>query len=193
MFPVNKQLSPTRTSSLASVTCPALARLGLSALVITLALTLLPTLAAATLSISAPSSAGFSTHLSTLGDTTGNWSVAIHTSSTTTAGWSMTVTSTHLQSGIHAFPDDVSIISSQPTVSNLSTGAVAPTPTGSVNYPFGLPAGIQAPSSTTFYGAAPGTGTGTFDVTVPLATTVPSNAFAGNYNALVTFAITSGP
>jgi hypothetical protein len=109
-------------------------------------------------------------------------------------GWNVTVTSTTFSTG-GGSPKTLSTSASTVTgvVSSCAGGATCTSPTNSIGYPLGVPAGATAPTAVKLFNAAASTGLGGFTVTPTLQVGIPANTFAGTYTSTVTVAGVSGP
>ena len=66
-------------------------------------------------------------------------------------------------------------------------------PTNSVTYPVGVPAGSTPPTAVKYFNAAANTGQGQFTNTPTIQVSVPANTYAGTYTSTLTLAAVSGP
>ena len=151
---------------------------------------------AATLSLATTATPTFSASLPS-GDQTPTYTLPLSVLDTRTgaaAGWNLTITSTQFTTGA-ATPRTLATTASQATAvaSACAGGASCVSPTNSVTYPLGVPAGSTAPSAVKLDNAAAGTGTGIFTITPTIGVSVPANSYAGTYNSTITVALVSGP
>jgi len=103
----------------------------------------------------------------------------------TGTGWNVTVAATPFtDTAGHSFAAGVV----KSIVQACSTGSTCSTPTNSVSYPVSLTS-----TASKVFSAAANTGMGKVDVTPTIETTVPGNAYAGNYTSTLTIATALSP
>ena len=66
-------------------------------------------------------------------------------------------------------------------------------PTNSIGYPVGVPAGSTPPTAVKYFNAAAATGAGQFTNTPSVDVSVPANTAVGSYTSTLTLAAVSGP
>lgn len=110
------------------------------------------------------------------------------------AGWNITATSTTFTSGSNSLPTGATTVASAPAAPTCDTGVTCTAAgTGSVSYPYSLPAGATAPTATKLFSATAGTGMGDQTLTPTWTLAIPGNAYAGNYTSTWTLSLVSGP
>lgn len=112
------------------------------------------------------------------------------------AGWNLTITSTTFTgtNPANQLSTTASSINGAPTVSCISNGNHCTSPTNSVGYPVGVPAGSPtAPTAVKFFNAASGSGLGKFSITPTITVSIPANTIADTYASTVSVAVVSGP
>jgi hypothetical protein len=102
----------------------------------------------------------------------------------TGSGWNVTVAATPFTSSTHTFAAG-SITS---VAQACSTGSSCSTPTNAVTYPVTL-----SSTANKVFSAAANSGMGKVDVTPTIQTTIPGNAYAGNYTSTLTIATALSP
>jgi len=109
----------------------------------------------------------------------------------TNAGWKLTVTSTQFTSGAHTLPTTASSVTAASAA--CLAGSSCTSPTNSLTYPVGVPAGATPPTAVKFFNAAVSSGAGHNTITPTLSVVVPASAYTGSYTSTLTLAIASGP
>jgi hypothetical protein len=150
--------------------------------------------AAGTLSVQTSATPTFSGSLDS-GDQVLTYALPLTTTSSVAPapGWNETITSTQLSTGTHALSSGASTITAAPTAACQTAYANCTSPTDSVAYPVGVPAGAGPRAAVKFFNAAALTGAGKFTITPTVSIAVPQNSFAGTYTSTVTIAAVSGP
>lgn len=152
-----------------------------------------PVGAVAALTVSTSASPTFSITLNGQ-DRTGTYTLPLDLIDSTGsgAGWNLTITSTQFATGApsETLPASASSITG---VTSVCTVGPCTTPTNSITYPVGVPAGATPPSALKFFDAAVGTGAGEFTVTPTVSVSVPANSYAGTYTSTLTASVISGP
>jgi len=180
-----------------AIVCGALAAGGLRAPAAR-ALTASATLSAGTLGfVSAPSTVSFpAVTLDGLNETTSaSQTFDVGDASGSGAGWNITATSTTFTNGTYSLPTTATTIQAAPAAPTCNTNSTcAPaTASGSVTYPYTLPAAATAPTATKLYSAAAGTGMGDQSVSATWQLAIPSSARSGSYASTWTESLVSGP
>jgi len=153
------------------------------------------TISAGTLSIATTATPSFSVTLNG-SDQTASYTVPTTVTDATGSGlgWNLTITSTQFTTG-GGSPQTLSTSASSVTsVSNSCVGGVTCTsPTNSIGYPVGVPAGSTPPAAVKYFNAAASSGQGQFTNTPTVQVAVPANTIAGTYTSTLTLAAVSGP
>jgi hypothetical protein len=175
-----------------------------TAVVLALALTSAPALAATStvtgtvsgtaLSVSTSAVPTFSANLDS-GDQTPTYSAALSTIDTrgTGAGWNETITSTQFTTGL---PNNYTLATNASSITGVTSACTTGTcsnPTNAVAYPVAVPAATVAPTAVKFFNAAASSGLGKFTVTPTVGVFVAQNSLAGSYTSTLTISIVSGP
>ena len=148
---------------------------------------------AGTLSISTSATPSFSVTLDGT-DKTGSYSVPTTVTDATGSGsgWNLTITSTQFTTGggsPHTLATNASSITG--VTNSCATSCVSPT--NSITYPVGVPAGSSPPTAVKYFNAAVNTGQGQFTNTPSVSVSVPANSYSGAYTSTLTLAAVSGP
>jgi hypothetical protein len=107
-------------------------------------------------------------------------------------GWNIAATSTTFKAGAHSLPTTATTVASTPSTA-CDGGFTCSAPTGSVVYPYTLPAAAAAPTATELVNAATGSGTGHETTSPTFTLAIRSNAYVGAYTSTWTFTLSSGP
>ena len=110
-------------------------------------------------------------------------------------GWNITATSTTFTTGgatPHTLPASAVTVQSAPSVS-CDAGATCTTASGTVSFPYALPAGATAPTATKLHNAAATTGMGNQTVVATVRVAIPANTYAGSYTSTWTYSLVSAP
>jgi hypothetical protein len=112
----------------------------------------------------------------------------------TGAGWNLTITSTQFTTGGGAPKTLATNASTITGVNSSCTGTgTCTSPTNSIGYPLGVPAGSSPPAAVKYFNAAASTGAGEFTNTPTVQVAVPASASTGTYTSTLTLAAVSGP
>src|SRR3954453_20162800 len=151
------------------------------------------TVSAGTLSITTSATPSFSVTLDGT-DQTASYSVPTTVTDATGsgAGWNLTITSTQFTTG-GGTPKTLATNASSVTGVTNSCATTCASPTNSVAYPVGVPAGSTPPTAVKYFNAAAGTGQGKFTNTPGVDVAVPPSSNAGTYTSTLTLAAVSGP
>lgn len=159
-----------------------------------LGLLLLPHGAAASLSLTAPSTVSFGPVTLSGGDTstTAQPALAVTDSDAVSTGWNLTLSTTAFTGpGGAGIPDPALSIPSAPAVTCTGPGGVcASTPVNTVLYPVAFG---QGGAAVKWFDAATASGLGSFNVVPTLQLALPASVRAGGYSATLTWSITAGP
>jgi putative surface cell wall-binding protein len=102
----------------------------------------------------------------------------------TGSGWNVTVAATPFTSSTHTFAAGTITSVAQA----CAAGSTCSAPTNSVSYPLSLSA-----TANKVFSAAANSGMGKVDVTPTIQTSIPGNAYAGNYSSTLTIATALSP
>src|SRR4051794_23631835 len=103
------------------------------------------------------------------------------------AGWNLTITSTQFTTG-GGSPKTLATNASSVTGVTNSCATTCVSPTNSVGYPVGVPAGSTPPTAVKYFNAAANTGAGKFTNTPAVDVAIPALTSAGTYNSTLTLA-----
>jgi WxL domain surface cell wall-binding len=151
------------------------------------------TVNAGTLSITTSATPSFSVTLDGT-DKTGSYTVPTTVTDATGsgAGWNLTITSTQFTTG-GGSPQTLATNASSVTGVTNTCVTTCVSPTNSVTYPVGVPAGSTPPTAVKYFNAAAATGSGKFTNTPAVDVSVPANTAVGSYSSTLTLAAVSGP
>lgn len=154
------------------------------------------TLTAGSLQFNAPATVSFATTLTGLDQTTSaTQAIVIGDATGSGSGWKLQATSTTFCTAGNAHclaTDAITVRSPGPAVA-CGSGVTCATATNSVSYPYALPAASSAPTATTLFNAAAGTGMGSQTVTATFTVAIPANTYAGSYSSTWTYSLVSAP
>src|SRR4051794_32541221 len=127
-------------------------------------------------------------------DKTGSYSVPTSVTDATGSGsgWNLTITSTQFTTG-GGSPRTLATNASSITGVTNTCATTCVSPTNSITYPVGVPAGSSPPTAVKYFNAAASTGQGKFDNTPAVDVSVPALSSTGAYSSTLTLAAVSGP
>ena len=144
---------------------------------------------------SAPGGIALATVLSGYDQTaTSAYSLDVADLSGSGAGWNITATSTTFTTGSQTLATTATTVSANPgSVCDTAGQCSAYAATGTVTYPYTMPAAAVAPAATKLVANAANNGMGGQTLNFTFGMGVNGGAYAGNYISTWTFSLVSGP